>query len=221
MIDVGVVPRVELGCREYGGTATGLPTVPIDPSGLARGPCHEDGSRVVEVAPGPPGSSSAAGRVGLTVGMGTRLEGVPARGRGRLTGSSHGLTNRNERNRRSIRGTRSRAEGDGCSAANEARQPEGRSGRERAGGNPLRASVSSDRRAHGQSLDSFKTHRAPCAADRSSSTPAPALPLSVDARAAVEGSHLGAISRTGIWRRAVSAVGSNPCDRASSSCRRR
>src|SRR5262249_11810534 len=103
MIDVGVGLCVEPGCREYGGTATGLPMVPIDPSGLARGPCHEDGSGVVEVAPGPRGSSRAAGRVGLTVGMGTRQEGVPPRGRGRLTGSPHGLTNWNERNRRSIR----------------------------------------------------------------------------------------------------------------------
>ncbi len=106
MIDVGVGLRVELGCREYGGTATGLPMVPIDPSGLARGPCHEDGSRVVEVAPGPPGSSRAAGRVGLTVGMGTRQEGVPARGRGvspgRPTGSrtgTRGIVDRSENGR--------------------------------------------------------------------------------------------------------------------------
>src|SRR5262249_14346293 len=115
MIDVGVVPRVELGCREYGGTATGLPMVPIDPSGLARGPCHEDGSRVVEAAPGPPGSSRAAGRVGLSVGMGSRQEGAPARGRGRSparpTGSRTGtraIVDRSESGRTvSVSGTAS------------------------------------------------------------------------------------------------------------------
>ena len=104
MIDVCVGLRVELGCREYGGTATGLPMVPIDPSGLARGPFHEDGSRVVEVAPGVSRLVQGRPTVGLTLrGMGTCQEGVPARGRGRLTGSPQGLTNWNERNRRSIR----------------------------------------------------------------------------------------------------------------------
>src|SRR4051794_30913181 len=44
--------RFELGCQERGDIATGLPMiptglpmVPINPSGLARGPCHEDDRR--------------------------------------------------------------------------------------------------------------------------------------------------------------------------------